>query len=959
MSIESSGEIPHLGDPASMSVHDVVDALQTDPLKGLRPRQARLRLVLHGPNTVHVKPSTPLWTLVARLLRLPGVLLGIGLLTALAAHEAGLVDRRPRAAWALAAMVVLWTIVGVVEDRRRRRNSDSAERGAVVSTWVVRSGERFKLDVVDLVPGDLVWLSRGNLVPADARLVAVNGLEVMETALNGSDRPSPKTTEPLEPDAGRGERPQMVFAGTVVVGGDGLGVVTSTGDETELGRIAALIGEDDEPSAVFRRRFERLDRGLAAVVAVPVVIVLTRAILRLFSQSGGAVEWMDTVLSVLAAASLYLPLRVGSVPTWVAHGVMRQLRGAGVTIRRAGVLHRLAAVSTAGIDAGSFLTPGRGPLEMMVLPSGDVYLADVGDDGEAIELVDHEGHLIGGPTMVDEVQWLTLGAALSVAADDEVETGPGRDEGWLIDAMYAAGLDIEVVDARFHRVVELAYTPDRKMISAVHSDEVDDDALRLTSYGAAEVVLAHCWAERCATKVVAMDDDRRSWWTQRIEEVAQVGLRPMAVTWRPVESDEIEGPDVLELSGRLERDPVLLGIMGFQDPVADLDVALEQLRIAGITPVVFGEDHPTTTAVLVDKAGLTPGGDRFRSSIKLVSGDTTETMSDIEIADIDVFARMSPADKRRPVEALQGVSGPVAMSGQHAQDVTALVRSDVLYSSTQQADQAMIDAADVVLWRGNLTLLARAATAARTVAPRSMARAHHTLSSVLAVSAFLTLVPMLGLVGVEMGSLPALAAAHIILLALMISLGSGLVAAAHGGVGTALSHRTPTSATESVRATVIPGAVAAGLLVAGSAVFAYYRTVSVAQDPTVASSVALSVLLFAQLFGAIFFSAERLSLSGRMSRNLRLARVGWLWAGAAFVCVPYVVIVQVGQINEVFNLGPLGAGEWLLAVMLAAVAPMAGSGVGALIDRRAVAAQMASAEATAAKATFVERNTPS
>ena len=619
----------------STDVTALAGELGTDVHDGLAEPVARRRLAAVGANRLPTSSRPPYLALAARQAADPLVAL------LLAATAVSFLIGERLEAFVIAAIVVLNGVLGFVQEAGAER-AVLALRAAIRPTAsVIRDGRERELPADEVVPGDLLVLREGDRVPADARVAAAERLEVDESALTGESLPVSKTAASVAPETAMADRSSMVFAGTGVTCGRGRAVVVATGRETEIGRIATLTVAAKPPATPLQRRLGRLSSAMAAL-GVAVTALLTLGML----ARGASLE--EAFLVGVSVAVAAVPEGLAATVTIALAQGARTMAGRGAIVRRLAAVETLGAATVIAADKTGTLTinqlrvaavsPEPGRTELDVLETAALAsTADLLDDGRGARVA-------GDP--VDGAFLLALAAA--GAADPRA----------------AAGRTLLRV---------LPFDPLRKRLTAVYAEA---GGRRVVVKGAPETLL-----ER------SRRPDRRRLLEQATAWAAD-GLRVLAVGERLLGSDGDAGDD--ELDDELE----LVGLVGLRDPLRPTAAdSIRRARAAGVEVAILTGDHPVTAAAIARALELP-------DPVPL-TGAQLEALDELQLGRMvsghSVFARVTPADKLRLVEALQQAGHVVAVTGDGINDTPALRRADVGVAMGGSGTEAAREAADVVL----------------------------------------------------------------------------------------------------------------------------------------------------------------------------------------------------------------------------------------------------------------------
>ena len=615
----------------AQSLAEVATALGTSS-SGLSADEAAARLQRFGPNTL-IEPHrrSPLATFAAQFADLTTlVLIGAAVLSAFIGEPSDVV--------VILIVVLINAALGTVQELRAERAMAALRAISAPSSKVLRSGRPHVVPSATLVPGDLVILEAGDIVPADLRLRESAGLRVNESALTGESVPVDKTLAPLGAEAGLAERTNMAFKGTTVTAGRALGWVVASGMHTELGHIASLLIEHQRPRTPLQRRLERLGRHLAALVAVICLLVFVTGILR-----GEPV--MPMLLTAISLAVAAIPEALPAVVS-----IALALGAHRMAVNRA-LVRQLPAVETLGSvtyicsDKTGTLTTN----EMRV----DSYYCDGGQYGT----------FGSGPT------WKRLLQAMAISHDADVDStdtphGDPTEVALLIAAM-EQGLRRDSAVRSAPRVAEIPFDAHRKRTSTVHQC-ADGHILSITK-GAAESVIPLCDTESRDGMSVPI---RHETLLLAAERMAGAGLRVLAFADRRWARAPVAQTEILE--SHLE----FLALVGMLDPPrTEVPAAVAACREAGIVPVMITGDHPATARAIAERIGLLAEGGTVLTGAQLEAlGDTALRE---QVRTVQVYARIAPEQKVRLVNALQRDGQIVAMTGDGVNDAPALQRADI------------------------------------------------------------------------------------------------------------------------------------------------------------------------------------------------------------------------------------------------------------------------------------------
>ena len=678
------------------SAAEACAALDVSPERGLTAEAARVRLAETGANTLPTPPARSAFgTFVGQFQSLP-----VGLLAAAAAVSVvtgGLFE-----AVAIGGVVAFNGVLGFVIERRSERTIRSLGNTDPAPVRVLRDGKDVDIPPEAVVPGDVLTLLPGDLVPADARLLSARELTVGEAMLTGESRPARKHAGALPRAAVReaplGDRANMVYRGTAVTGGSGAAVVVATGGRTEMGRIQALVSREAAPQTPMQRQLDTLGTqlvwaSLAACGAVVGVGALRGLAVAQLLRSG---------ISLAVAA---IPEGLPTVATTTLALGIEDMRRRKVLVRRLDAVETLASVNVACFDKTGTLTENRMRVAHVAL-SGGALAAD-----EHGVLRDGAGH----PARLDDPDLERLLRVAVLCSEAEIETGPdGRPapsgsatESALVQMALDAGLDAEDLRRSRPRLATRHRSEAYRFMATAHA--LPDGPVRVAVKGNPAEVLALCGTEMRGRQAVPLSDARRAALLRDNEAMADAALRVLGFAFCDAAPDEV-AEDAIPV-----HDLTWLGLAGMADPVRPGIAALVgTLRAAGIHAVMMTGDQVPTARAVARQLGLAGGGEIEVVDIGDYAGLPPERLA-AAARRAHVFARVSPAQKLQVVRALQHAGAVVAMCGDGINDSPALKAADVgVAMGGDAASEAAREVADVVLQTNDLAALAVAVERGRT-----------------------------------------------------------------------------------------------------------------------------------------------------------------------------------------------------------------------------------------------------
>ncbi|MFD1598941.1 cation-translocating P-type ATPase [Halobellus rarus] len=666
----------------SRTADAVCEAVETTPV-GLTPQEAAERLATGGPNEITGDHGRgPLKIFLAQF---SSALIWVLIVAAALSFAIGhLVD-----AVLIAIILLANGLFGFVQEYRAEQSLDSLRAMAAPEVRVRRDGEETTVAATELVPGDVVLLTQGDVVPADARLLEAGNLEVDEAALTGESVPVPKETEPIDAETPLAERSNMVYKGTNITRGHAEAVVVETGMDTEMGEIAtALVGADD-PQTPLQRDLDRLARRLGiGVVALSAVIVPL-----LIFQGRGIVQAGLTAVSLAVAA---VPEGLPAVVTLTLALGVRRMADENALVRTLPAVEALGSVDVVCTDKTGTLTEGE-----MRVRSAWLYdeTFDVGGDAADVDAGDSDAgdqatgvaNGSGDSTATDD-RFDLLFEIGAVCNDSTVEEGDPTERA-LVAAAAEQGVDVEALREERPRRDEVPFSSERKRMATIHDDVV-------YVKGAPTVVLERSTRVLGPDGPTELDAETRDRIAAQVEAFAGDALRVLGFAYK--ERTDEGGP---------EENLVFVGLQGMLDPPREeVRSAIADTHRAGIEVKMITGDNALTASAIAEGIGIDP---------TVLTGQEIEALDETalreRVDEVDVFARAEPTHKVRILKALQANGHAVAMTGDGVNDAPALKNADVGIAMGIRGTDVAKQASDIVLLDDNYATIRNAIRRGRTI----------------------------------------------------------------------------------------------------------------------------------------------------------------------------------------------------------------------------------------------------
>jgi P-type Ca2+ transporter type 2C len=685
----------------TMTAETAVAELKSNKASGLSQTEAEKRLAEHGKNELAEKGAKTALLILGE--QFTGILILILLAAALVSLFLGDIED----AIAIIAIVILNAVLGFVQEYRAEKAVQALKKLTVPVVKVRRDNQIREISAVALVPGDLVLLEAGNFVPADGRLLECFGLKIQEAALTGESEAVEKMVcELSEPNLALGDRLNLLFMGTVVTYGRGTMLVTATGMQTELGKVAGLLQNVKGENTPLQKRISQLAGYLALLALVIVAIVFGLGLLR----------GEDFKLLLLTAISL----AVAAVPEGLPAVVTIALAlGAQRMLKRHALIRKLPAVETLGSvtvicsDKTGTLTQNRMTVTTLDVATHQWELAN----DQAYDLIEHPAStlLLGGIALCNDVQ---LNPNQTIGDPTEVA---------LVLAAQAFELDKVELESHFPRLAEVPFDSERKRMTTLHclpfspahfppafrkfwqepSGKSKYEFVAITK-GAVDSLLeitTQVWVHDHAEPLSLM-------WQERIEKanrsMAEQGLRVLGLAFRPLVALPVN-----PLEAEIEADLIFVGMVGLIDPARpEVQAAVQKCHTAGIRSIMITGDHPVTAQAIAQDLGIGVGK-QVMTGQELSNLPVKELEKVVDT--ISVYARVAPEHKLKIVEALQNKGQIVAMTGDGVNDAPALKKADIGVAMGITGTDVSKEAADMVLVDDNFATIVHAIEEGRIV----------------------------------------------------------------------------------------------------------------------------------------------------------------------------------------------------------------------------------------------------
>ncbi|NES12816.1 MULTISPECIES: HAD-IC family P-type ATPase [Micromonospora] len=877
-----------------MSAHEVVLLLETDPRRGLSGDEADRRRQRYGPNVLPTAGGPGVLRRILRQFHHPLIYV------LLAATAVTAVLREYVDSAVIFAVVLINAVVGFVQESRAEAALDSLRSMVRTEARVLRDGQARSVPSEDLVPGDLIELEPGAKVPADLRIVRSDELRVDESALTGESVPVAKDEAELPEVTPVSDRRNMAYSGTLVTAGGGMGIAVATGARTELGQIHRLVGSAESLATPLTRKLAWFSKVLT--IAILVLAAATFGV--------GLLRGQDAVEMFTAAVAL----AVGAIPEGLPAAVTITL-AIGVTrmARRRAVIRRLPAIETLGSttvvcsDKTGTLTENQMTVRAIWTLDAEYSVTGSGYAPEG-ELTD-ENRAATATASQSLERCLLAGAGCNDARlgreDGEwVLTGDPTEAAMLVVAA-KGGLRQEDIASRYPRCATIPFSSERQYMATLHHDPDTNRYVGLVKGSVERIVSMSCAAMRADGSSGPLDGERI---LRAAEDLASRGLRVLATAVRPAE--QASGFDEDSLPGTL----VFTGLQAMLDPPrAAAAPAVEACHSAGIRVKMITGDHAATASAIATQLKVLEAGQPNR----VLTGAELRGLPEGEFPDAveeaAVFARVSPEQKLRLVEALQRRGHVVAVTGDGVNDAPALRQADIGVAMARAGTEVAKEAADMVLTDDDFATIEAAVEEGRGVFDNLTKFLVWTLPTNLGEG-------LVVLVAIVLGTTLPLLPTQILWINMTTAVFLGLMLAFEPKES-GIMRRPPRDPARPLitRALMVRVLLVAALLVAGSSWLFHWEQQS-GRSIAEARTAALNLFVVVEIF--YLFSCRSLSQpvwrAGLLSNR-------WIVLGVVAQAAGQLAITYLPVMHRIFGTAPLSAGAWwrILAIGVVTAAVVA------------------------------------
>lgn len=657
-----------------MTAAQAAEELKTDIKKGLTDSQASLRLRQYGENKLSegkkrglvVRFFSQFSDFMVIILLIAAV---VSFLTAVMGGEGDYIDPV-----VILAIVILNAVIGTVQENRAQKALDMLKSLSAPQSVVIRGGRRRRVKTSGIVPGDIISLKAGDIVPADARIIESSGVRTQESALTGESMPNEKDSSAVLPEkCPPGDRRNMLFSSTIVLTGHCTAVVAETGMNTQIGRIAGLLNSEEAPQTPLQLRLAKVGRilGTGALLICGFIFVLG-----LLNKT----HIMDSFMLSISLAVAAIPEGLPAIVTVVLSVGVSRMAKSNAIVRHLPTVETLGAATVICSDKTGTLTQNRMTVTEVRTPAGKAL-----------------------PGSAETAELLTMAA---LCCNSTVSGSRGKlsisgdpTENAIVTAADVSGVDVQKISEKYPRQKEIPFDPSRKLMTVVYKTP---SGMRQVTKGAPDILLTRSSRIRSFGVVETLTGFKRNSLLSQNEKMAADALRVIAVAYRDISSAEDAD----------ESNLIFAGFIGMTDPPRpEVFEAVSTCKSAGITPVMITGDHAATARAIAKQLGIAD------SESTAVTGTEIDQMDDSALLEgtknCRVFARVTPEHKVRIVKAFRESGEIVAMTGDGVNDAPALKAADIGCAMGRSGTDVAKEASDMILTDDNFATIVKAVSEGR------------------------------------------------------------------------------------------------------------------------------------------------------------------------------------------------------------------------------------------------------
>lgn len=678
------------------SINEVVKKHGTDPKRGLTSSEASARLEKYGPNMIESSNKKSIWKKIFEQIADPMVLL----LIAAAIVSAFTGDAIECAI--IIAIVVINAIMSIIQEGKAEDSVAALQKMSSPEATVIRDGKRGHVKAEDLVPGDIVVLETGDIIPADMRLIETSNLKIDESSLTGESVAVEKDASfTTNEDVGIGDRENYAHSSSIVTYGHGIGLITGTGSNTEIGKIATSLDEVEDKDTPLQNQLKKLSKVLAILVIVVCIAVFAVGYLR-----GGA-DLLENFMIAVSLAVAAIPEGLTAVVTIVLSIGMNRMAERKAIVKNLLSVETLGSTTVICSDKTGTLTQNEMTItkiytndkEYEVEGSGYKPEGDIRDENKkVVESDDQIKLLMTIASLCNDANLIRDGEEYKITGDPT--------EGAMLTFAEKWNINQEDLNEKHPRIQEIPFDSTRKMMTTFH--ELDGKYYAMTK-GAPDIIMKNSSNILIDGNLIEFSDEKRKELADENNNLASQALRVMAYAFKPLESLDTD-----LTTENIEHDMVFVGLTGMIDPPRpEARAAVAECHASGIDVIMITGDYFETALAIAKDLGIADSRDQAMQGSELNDKTHEEIMEIVKTKRI--FARVSPENKVQLVKALEANDNVVAMTGDGVNDAPAIKNADIGISMGITGTDVAKDASDMILVDDNFATIVNAVEEGRVI----------------------------------------------------------------------------------------------------------------------------------------------------------------------------------------------------------------------------------------------------
>jgi len=862
MAIESINSYNPIKFPHAKDVKNIAQLLQANLENGLNDQEVKKRIEEYGLNSYKVKKQRNIFLILIAQFKSPIILLLVVAASLSFAFEHWLEG------FSIVAVIFITAALGFFMELQARRSMNALKKMDVNVSKVIRNGSVIEILSENIVPGDILQVEAGDVVPADGRLFELNQFEVDESALTGESLPISKKLEPLEKSLGIADQANMIFKGTAIVKGNAKAVITDTGEQTELGKITSLVETAEQSSTPLEKKLEGLTKKLIWITSVFAAIFIVM----------GAIQGKEIYLIVetaLALAVAAIPEGLPIVATIaLTYGMLRMAKKK-VLIKRLAAVETLGGINTIFTDKTGTLTENK------------IEVSNLSIYKETIAVEKNKISADGNKAVIDKLLLISTLCNNAVIHDNEGVHLGDPIEIALLQFVTENKIEIAEIKRQYPRVAEEAFSSETKLMGTLHESDTTNF---VAAKGAVEVIIEKCTTFFKGDTIEKLTEKEKKNFLQRAEEIQAQGTRVLAFAFK--ENASFSTDNFL-------KELTFAGFIGFLDPPRmDVVDALQSCRDAGIKVIMITGDHPATALHIAQKIKLSD-----KENVVIKGSELEVNQPENKLFSASIFARVDPKQKLEMVSLYQERGDIVAMTGDGINDAPALKKADIGIAMGLRGTQVAKETAEMVLKDDSFISIVSAIEQGRAIFQNIKTFLVYLLSCNLSE---ILIVFILGLLNFPFSILPL----QILFLNLVTDIFPAL--ALGMGKGNELTMKNPPRNPAQaiiVKSVWIDIVVYALLMALPIILVSWYCSKYLKYESEICNNIAFFSLALSQLWHVFNLSSRKISFT-----NNEVTRNPFVWYALILCIVIMAVFYIVAPLNEILGLQLLNTTIWLIII---------------------------------------------